>query len=91
MHENSSDIMVQSRSRFETICSNLFAASTVLFIIGGAVIIVCQFFLIVAAQGMAAYNFAETVGPYAFGTSSVAGLLAFVLIYFYKGEPKDGE
>lgn len=91
MSVSSSDTSVRSRSHIEAICSHLFAASTVLFLIGGAVIIVCQFVQIVTAQGMAAYDFAEAAGPYVFATSSVAGLLAFVLIYFRQGESQDGE
>lgn len=83
------DSTKQSRGRVEAVCSHLFAASTVLFLLGGAVIIVCQIVLIVAAKGMAAIDVAEAVGPYAFGMSSVAGLLAFVLTYFRKGGPAD--
>ncbi|TNM53417.1 hypothetical protein FHQ09_14855 [Brevibacterium sediminis] len=72
-------------------CSQLFAASTVLFLLGGAVIVIFQIVLIVAGKGMMAMDVAEAVGPYAFGMSSIAGLLAFVLTYFHKGASKDGE
>ncbi|MCD1284352.1 MULTISPECIES: hypothetical protein [unclassified Brevibacterium] len=91
MTDDTIDPTPTGRSGFAAVCSHLFAVSTVLFLLAGAVIVVCQIVLIVAAQGMVAIDVAEAVGPYAFGTSSVAGLLAFVLTYFNKGESKDGE
>ncbi|MCS4591484.1 hypothetical protein KTJ89_00555 [Brevibacterium sediminis] len=81
----------QSRGRFEAVCSHLFAASTVLFLLGGAVIVICQIVLMVAGKGLMAMDVAEAVGPYAFGVSSIAGLLAFFLTYFHKGASRDGE
>ncbi|SDS91638.1 hypothetical protein SAMN04489752_2845 [Brevibacterium siliguriense] len=91
MNGNAESAVKTERGRFESICSHLFALSTVIFLLGGAVIVICQMVLIVGAKGMMAMVIAETVGPYAFGMSSIAGLLAFVLTYFHKGAPKDGE
>ncbi|MBO9705658.1 MAG: hypothetical protein J7474_09130 [Arthrobacter sp.] len=80
----------KKRSGVEAVCSHLFAAATVLFLLGGAVIVFGQSVLVALGQGMAAMDLAETIGPYAFGLSSAAGLLAFVLTYFHDGEPSDG-
>lgn len=73
------------------ILRNLFALTTILFIAGGAFIVLAQLVLIVAAQGGAARELADAVGPYVFGMSSGAGLLAFMLSYFSKGANLDGE
>ncbi|MCU4295858.1 hypothetical protein D3I60_01970 [Brevibacterium permense] len=67
---------------FQRAYSHLFALSTALFFLGGAAIVLVQIVLLIAAQGAAARDVAEAIGPYAFGMSSVAGLLAFVLTYF---------
>lgn len=78
------------RSPFQAVVSHLFAASTVLFFIGGALIVLCQAAQLLLGHGMGAIDVAEAIGPYAFGTSSVAGILAFILTYFQKDSPSDG-
>jgi len=80
----------EDRSALQAVCSHLFAAATVLFVLGGAVIVFGQSVFIALGQGTAAMDLADTIGPYAFGLSSVAGLLAFVLTYFHKDESSDG-
>jgi|RhiMethySRZTD1v2_1073278.scaffolds.fasta_scaffold214160_2 hypothetical protein len=81
---DSQDGAVNERSKAHAIICHLFALSTVLFIIGGVGIVLAQSVLIIAADGTGANNVADAAGPYVFGTSSIAGLLAFVLTYFKK-------
>jgi len=69
---------------FQRLVSHLFALSTVLFMIGGLVIVVGQLVMIVVGNGEGTQGIADTLGPYVFGTSTVAGLFAFVLSYFKK-------
>ena len=69
---------------FQRIVSHLFALSTVLFMLGGLVIVVGQLIMVIAGNGDGTQSIADTLGPYVFGTSTVAGLFAFVLSYFKK-------
>jgi hypothetical protein len=91
MSSNSQAINSHPESGVHRLLGNLFTLSTVLFIVGGAAIVVLQAVLLIVAEGTAAREIAEAMGPYVFGTSSVAGLLAFVLTYFKNGANPDGE
>jgi len=59
----------------------LFAVMVVLFLVAGLAIVVGQIAALVAGDATAARDWAEAVGPYAFGGASVAGLLSFALSY----------
>jgi len=78
------------RPLFQRIVSHLFALSTVLFMVGGLVIVVGQLAMIIVGDGDRAQSIADSLGPYVFGISTVAGLFAFVLSYFKRtgGEPR---
>lgn len=73
------------------VLSTLFAVATIVFVLLGAVIVVGQILTLAFGQGMAAFDLAETLGPYAFGASSVAGLLAFALMYTRSGAKAEAQ
>ena len=67
----------------------LFTVSTIAFVLLGAIIVVGQALTLLFGQGMPAFHLAESLGPYAFGASTLAGLFAFALLYFRA--PTDAE
>jgi len=67
---------------FEKIICILFRLSTLVFLLGGLVIVLGQAGGIIAGNGEFVTTFEETLAPWAYGASGVAGLLAFALMYF---------
>lgn len=67
----------------------LFTVSTIVFVVLGLIIVFGQLLLLAFGAGLPAFDVAETLGPWAFGTSTVAGLFAFALTYFRT--PDEGE
>jgi len=81
---------------FEKIICILFRISTLVFLLGGLAIVAGQAGGIIAGNGNFVTNFEETLAPWAYGAAGVAGLLAFVLMYFhpeadYTGAEHDDE
>ncbi len=81
---------------FEKTISILFWISTLVFLLGGLAIVAGQAGGIIAGNGDFVTSFEETLAPWAYGASGVAGLLAFVLMYFhpeadYTGAEHDDE
>lgn len=73
-------------SRPVTFC---FAVSVVFFLLAGLAIVVGQTAALAGGDATAARDWAETLGPYAFGGASVAGLLSFALSYRDTGAEDD--
>lgn len=71
----------QRRPAVTRAITTLFTLSTILFVLLGAVIVLVQLLEVVIGAGQAALSTAETLGPWAFGLSTVSGLLAFALTY----------
>jgi hypothetical protein len=76
---------------FEKITCILFRISTLVFLLGGLAIVLGQAGGLVAGNGEFVTGFEETLAPWAYGASGVAGLLAFVLMYFHPESEHDGE
>lgn len=59
----------------------LFVISVVFFLIAGTAIVIGQIATLAAGDASAARDWADALGPFAFGGASVAGLLSFALSY----------
>jgi hypothetical protein len=68
---------------FEKIICTIFRISTLVFLLGGVVIVVGQAGGILVGNGEFVTGFEETMAPWVYGASGVAGLLAFALMYFH--------
>ena len=68
---------------FEKIICILFRITTLVFLLGGLTIVAGQAGGIIAGNGEFVTSFEETLAPWAYGAAGVAGLLAFVLMYYH--------
>ncbi|OZE22929.1 hypothetical protein CH256_21720 [Rhodococcus sp. 05-2254-6] len=66
---------------FRTAVSTLFRLSTVVFLVGGLVIVLCQAAGLILGSGEFVTQTFALMSPYVFGSAGVAGLLAFVMSY----------
>jgi hypothetical protein len=72
---------------FRTVVSTLFRLSTVVFLVGGLVIVLCQAVGLILGRGEFVTQTFASMSPYVFGSAGVAGLLAFVMSYL--DDPED--
>ncbi|WP_141215359.1 MULTISPECIES: hypothetical protein [unclassified Rhodococcus (in: high G+C Gram-positive bacteria)] len=72
---------------FRTAVSTLFRLSTVVFLLGGLVIVLCQAAGLILGRGEFVTQTFALMSPYVFGSAGVAGLLAFVMSYL--GDPEE--
>ncbi|MDA3626099.1 hypothetical protein OU415_11690 [Saccharopolyspora sp. WRP15-2] len=68
-------------SRPTHIATFLFVVAVVFFLIAGLAIVTGQIAALVAGDATGARNWADALGPYAFGGASISGLLSFALSY----------
>ncbi|OZC57102.1 hypothetical protein CH289_04210 [Rhodococcus sp. RS1C4] len=66
---------------FRIVVSTLFRLSTVVFLVGGLVIVLCQAAGLILGKGEFVTQTFALMSPYVFGSAGVAGLLAFVMSY----------
>jgi hypothetical protein len=68
-------------TRAARIGTALFTTTVVFFLLAGLAIVVGQIVALAAGDATSARGWVSTIGPYAFGGASVAGLLSFALTY----------
>lgn len=68
-------------SRPSRLTTALFVITVVFFLLAGLTIVIGQIATLATGNATGAREWADTLGPYAFGSASIAGLLSFALSY----------